>query len=50
MMYQLKDKAQKKAKELTPPERIQWLLDFIEIQAKINPKPKTSSGFKLKKK
>ncbi|SNS95734.1 hypothetical protein SAMN05421640_1772 [Ekhidna lutea] len=49
-MYRLKNKAQKKAKELTPPERIQWLLDFIEIQAKINPMPKTSSGHKLKRK
>lgn len=49
-MYKLKSKSQKKAKDLTPEERIQWLLDFIEIQAKINPAPKKSSGFKLKKK
>lgn len=49
-MYRLKSKSQKKAKELTPSERIQWLLDFIEIQAKINPSPKRNSGYKLKKK
>lgn len=49
-MFQLKNKSQKKAKELTPEERIQWLLDFIEIQAKINPTPKNSTGHKLKRK
>ena len=27
-MYKLKYKSQKKEKELTPKERIQWLLDF----------------------
>lgn len=49
-MYVLKPKSQKKEKELTPEERIQWLLDFIEIQAKINPTPKPSAGYKLKRK
>jgi len=49
-MYRLKSKAQKNEKQLTPKERIQWLLDFIEVQAKINPTPKKSSGYKLKRK
>ena len=35
-MNKLRSKSQKKSKELTPEERIQWLLDFVEIQAKIH--------------
>ena len=50
MMYKLKSKAQKKEKHLTPEERIIWLLEFIEVQAKINPTPKQSSGYKLRRK
>ncbi len=49
-MYKLKSKTQKKEKELKPDERIQWLLDFIEVQAKINPTPKFSTGYKLSRK
>ncbi len=49
-MYRLKNKTQKKTKQMNHAERIEWLLDFIEIQAKINPTPKKSLGYKLKKK
>ncbi len=49
-MYELKHKSQKKQKELTPDQRIEWLLDFIEIQGQINPTPKKpSEGFELRK-
>lgn len=49
-MVQLKHKSQKKEKDLTPQERIEWLLDFIEVQARVNPAPKKSEGYKLKRK
>lgn len=49
-MYPLKPKSQKKEKEMTPEDRIRWLLNFIEVQAKINPEPKKSEGYPLERK
>ncbi len=49
-MFELSHKSQKKEKEMTPEQRIKWLLDFIEVQSKINPQPKHSSGYKLMRK
>jgi hypothetical protein len=50
-MFQLKSKKEVTNTPLSPQERIDWLLEFIQIQGQINPRPKKSNtGFELKKK
>jgi hypothetical protein len=50
-MFELVSKKKTKKAPLTPKDRLDWLMDFIEIQGQINPNPKKSEGgFELKKK